>query len=170
MPIIATQAEKRLSVYSRADQGLVEISKAFEDYLLKAPAGLKSKIAIFISTIVQFNFFGGFDKQNDLRTRWANDEYEDLTTELDGYASLLGDYDALRNELTDSISGFEDVPELSTLVSDLNILIGSYSEKRDSLVFSKALANLSRNTEFSALSEGLQTEIESYASVLVAYT
>lgn len=158
----------RPQVYSAATGQFSQISKDFETFLILSPAGMKAKAATFISTILLFDI-NNLVVRNNLLKRWCEDEIADIEEEIKGYQDIMDSYDEVRPKLADASLGFEDVPEVNTLLADFTLLLGDFGEQRDSLLFSKAAANVLNIRERGKLPAATKQEIESYARVLLSY-
>lgn len=155
-------------VYDSGTGKLSEISKEFEAFLILAPAGIKARAAQFIANIILFDI-NNLTIRNNLLKRWAEDEIADLDNEIKAYQDILDTYDNIIPKLADAKTGFEDVPEVNTLLSSFILVVGDFGEQRDSLRFDKAVASVIVGRDQGALPSSIKQEIESYAKALLTY-
>lgn len=168
LTVAAKAKESRPYVYNSSTGALEQISKDFEAFLILSSAGVKSRAAQFIATILLFDI-NNLVVRNNLTKRWIDDEYSDLDTEIEGYQDILDVYDEIRPDLADATSGFEDVLEVNTLLEGIHLLLGDFAEQRDSLKYSKAIANVFKLKEQGTVPSELKREIESYSRALLSY-
>ena len=169
--VVAAKAKpegSRPQLYSAATGTLNQISKDFESFLILSPAGVKANAATFISTILLFDI-NNLVVRNNLMKRWCEDEISDIDEEIKGYEDIMDSYDEIRPKLADASLGFEDVPEVNTLMSDFTLLLGDFGEQRDSLLFSKAASNVINTRERGTIPADTKQEIESFARILLTY-
>jgi hypothetical protein len=155
-------------IFDSSTGTLLEISKDFETFLILSSAGIKAQVASYIANILLFDI-NNLVVRNNLMKRWCEDEIKNFNNEIKGYQDILDQYDDIQPKLAGAAVGFEDVPEVNTLIQDFTLMLGDFVEVRDGLVFAKAAANVINTRERGKLPANLKQEVESYARALLTY-
>lgn len=146
-----------------------EIGRDVEVFLILAPLEWRNEVSNFLRILAD-NDLSDRGALNDLRDKWMNEEFSDVTESIDGYSSIFDSYDSIKAGLDTSIIGFESVQELNSLSSSINSGLVGLVEARDSLNFVKsALSALKIRFGSNTTRDDLRLELLSWSQALIAY-
>lgn len=155
-------------IYDAASGQLQQISKDFEIFLILTPGGVRNQITQYISLILKADI-NNLSVRNKLSKQWIDNEIKDLEKEEKNYDDILGIYDDLIPKLSAAKTGFEDVDEVNSLMSNFTLLTSDFGEQRDGIRFDKAVLSVLKIRESVTLPDDIKKEIQSYARALIAY-
>lgn len=145
-----------------------DISPEFESYLILTPIATRSEVSGFFQLVLDND-----PNQIDVRGRLM-DEFleEEQRNELEGqrmFQQLTEYYDRVRERLSVSLDGFEDVAEAISLQESLTRSMGSIVASRDRHTFNYAALSVLLSRHQDEETTAFQQELRSWVRVLVEY-
>jgi hypothetical protein len=158
--------EELPAYYDPIQQISIPIGRDFEAWLILTPLGTRANIATWFSQLAQNTPHDiAFD---ELATEFLADEVRVAAAERDEYDTALSSYDQFRGSM--ETQGFEDVPELGTMLSQAHEGLGRVGASREAAMFAHAMA-LANQDELESRRVDTETQqaIRSWVSILLSY-
>lgn len=161
---------ERPRYFNAGSQKYERISYDFETFILLISIGFRASIGQYLAALGATTIGGG--SLDGLRSQWLQERFDDAQDVADSYGTLVTSYEDIRSNLLSASSGFEDVVEVTLMLSDFSKTVGGIVDAYEDAKFERSVANvltLKYRNSNETTSSPLSTELNSFIEVMLQY-